>query len=593
MTNLVRLQTVLVPETSFCQEKTVYFHVNDDESVIDFDGYFNLFYIEKHRKYSDINGLVLHLELRGYEKLILMHDRQAIAEYELENPSEIVICDYEFPYEQYDNGVFYFRLIRALGDTKAHVSGCYLGCAKEIRPANVFVDICTYKREPYVIRNMKRLTEFLDNEEKSGGDVKGNLHVGIIDNGRTLSGNAEMTELIASNPYIKVYPNPNTGGAGGFTRGMKEALLQKKELGLTHVLLMDDDASFDTEMFVRLFGILRTLKEEYKDLTIGGALYREDFPFIQFASGEWFERFESINEMQNLDLRSYDECTRKEMCSTDGNGRSYSGWWCCCYSLDVVAEDNLPIPMFVHRDDIEYEVRCREMGNRITFINGIGVWHKAFDSEFAGSKIYYDVRNSLIYSKIHEPEAVDWFFNVKLRKLMTGFLFNNRYPDMYLTYHGAMDFLKGKEWFDALDPEKNHKRVAEIAKKHSKYITLDELEKYGCENARAKAQDYIENGSSLDDILSDRNHQARKVPFIEKLTLNGQFLPAKKGAAVIIPYNKLWDTGYRYKKYLFVAKGNPGILYVRTNPLEAFNMVRMYLRVRSAYRQFYKANMKL
>ncbi|WP_027205229.1 hypothetical protein [Butyrivibrio fibrisolvens] len=43
---------------------------------------------------------------------------------------------------------------------------------------------------------------------------------------------------------IKVIPNANTGGTGGFSRGMMEAIDRKDALGLTHLLMMDDDAVF-------------------------------------------------------------------------------------------------------------------------------------------------------------------------------------------------------------------------------------------------------------------------------------------------------------------------------------------------------------
>ena len=49
-------------------------------------------------------------------------------------------------------------------------------------------------------------------------------------------------------------------------------------------------------------------------------------------------------------------------------------------SLDVVTRDNLPIPLFLHHDDIEYGIRNQAHG--IAFLNGIGVWHKGFEQTF-------------------------------------------------------------------------------------------------------------------------------------------------------------------------------------------------------------------
>ena len=47
--NLIKLQSILLP-TDLCSEEKVYFHVHGDGRTVDFDGYFNLFYIEKRNR---------------------------------------------------------------------------------------------------------------------------------------------------------------------------------------------------------------------------------------------------------------------------------------------------------------------------------------------------------------------------------------------------------------------------------------------------------------------------------------------------------------------------------------------------------------
>ena len=77
----------------------------------------------------------------------------------------------------------------------------------------------------------------------------------LIDNGRTLSEHEEISRLVKEYPdVIRIIPNRNVGGAGGFTRGMIEAIEEKEHLGLTHVQMMDDDAVMDPELFVRAYG---------------------------------------------------------------------------------------------------------------------------------------------------------------------------------------------------------------------------------------------------------------------------------------------------------------------------------------------------
>ena len=44
----MRLQNIRFPEPDICREEELYFHRNGE--WIDFNGYFNLFYIEKRKK---------------------------------------------------------------------------------------------------------------------------------------------------------------------------------------------------------------------------------------------------------------------------------------------------------------------------------------------------------------------------------------------------------------------------------------------------------------------------------------------------------------------------------------------------------------
>ncbi len=579
----IPLQTVLTPGNAFCQEEKVYFHRSDDGRLLDFDGYFNLFYIEKRKKYTDIQSVELKLRLQGFSKLILMHDRNEIEEITVEATDVLSRIECSFPYEEYDEGVFWFRLLKADACYDQIIEGAYLGKVNTKRPAHIMVDICTYKREPYVARNMRTITEFLDKAENSY--MAENIHIAIVDNGKTLSEFDELQSIISNHPYITVYPNPNTGGSGGFTRGMKEALAKKDELSLTHVLLMDDDASFDTDMFVRLFGMLNTLKEEYKDITIGGAIWREDYPHRIYASGEWFEKFEVENALENADLRSYEICTCDEMCATTHEFRRYSGWWCCCYSLEVAGNDNLPMPLFIHFDDIEYEIRNRLAGNPIVFMNGVGVWHKAFDTEFKYSKAYYNARNKLFFAESCEPEAVDYYFDKLLRIDLSGCCLNHRYLEMDLIYMGVMDYLKGKEWVQSLDPEAFHRKISAYIKKNTRYITVDELEKYGCADKRATVKHYIENGISEEEAVAHTLSPRRKVPLIEKLTLNGTLFPMNKGAEVITTLDGLWEKGYGYRKFLFVSGGNENILYVKHDALKLIRCIFLNYKAHRAYRR--------
>ncbi|MFQ9704642.1 MAG: hypothetical protein ACLR0U_26825 [Enterocloster clostridioformis] len=64
-----------------------------------------------------------------------------------------------------------------------------------------------------------------------------------------------------------------------------------------------------------------------------------------------------------FDLRTLKAASNEYLTGTgkEHDGQ-YSGWWCCCFSLNVVRSDNMPIPLFIHRDDIEFGLRNAKYG---------------------------------------------------------------------------------------------------------------------------------------------------------------------------------------------------------------------------------------
>lgn len=102
----------------------LYFH--KAKKRIDFDGYFNLFYMEKRKVYTQIKGLLLELTLKGYDELLVIYNQKKLKHVgltaDLEKGYSI-----ELPYSDYENGVFWFALIENAGVTKRKSTGYYCG----------------------------------------------------------------------------------------------------------------------------------------------------------------------------------------------------------------------------------------------------------------------------------------------------------------------------------------------------------------------------------------------------------------------------------------------------------------------------------
>ena len=101
----MRLQNIRFPEADI-REEELYFHRNGE--WVDFNGYFNLFYIEKRKKYTNQESLTLHLELNGCQAIRLMLDENIIQEKMLTGGKETL--DLEFPYPETEKGVFWFSV---------------------------------------------------------------------------------------------------------------------------------------------------------------------------------------------------------------------------------------------------------------------------------------------------------------------------------------------------------------------------------------------------------------------------------------------------------------------------------------------------
>lgn len=541
----MRLQNIRFPEPDICREEELYFHRRGE--WIDFDGYFNLFYIEKRKKFTNQETLTLHLKVRDCRALRLMWNQTVLQEIALQETEEALTLT--FPYPETASGVFWFSVKTEanVGAPQEKLSGWYEGECRSEKPVRIAAVVCTFKREPYILRNLKNILQFLAKPENA--EMK--LCYWLVDNGRTLAEHEEISRLVQAHPdVIRIIPNKNVGGAGGFTRGMMEAVCEKEQLGLTHVQMMDDDAVMDPEVFVRAYGFLSMRKDEWADITLGGSLWREDFPYIQQAAGEWFSDFVVQNDFPLADLRKTETCTAPYMCEAEHAYTPYSGWWCCCMSLNVVRADNLPIPLFLHHDDIEFGIRNQKHG--IVFLNGFGVWHKGFELTFPGVNTYYDVRNTLITTALTQPEKsrreiVKWLW-----KRITAAVIEFRYEEMQFVYQAVRDFCRGPEWLYQLDSEKRNNQL----RQQVRMVPLEKLQDELSAKDFARVSHYVENYKNSYDIARIKHYfspERKKAQTIKKITFNGWLLPPKKGVIALSPVDAPFKAYRRKKIVLFEA----------------------------------------
>ena len=446
-----------------------------------FDTYFGSLSVNAYKNCTAISTIGLRVVAFGalrIEIIVLNNKKDGrsekkitlYAENNYEKAERTIDCRIAVPMD----GLLYFKAI-ALSDQVSVKSAYYYAEDAPKNDVSLAVAICTYKREAYVKKNVQKIAEW---KEISGEDPT----VYVVDNGNTL------TE--GDVPGAVLIKNPNLGGSGGFCRGMAEA----KKAGFTHVLLMDDDVSFESEIFGRILGFLRYVNEP-DSVGIGASMIVEEKPTIQFELGATWDGDRLRGLGKEVDLTDpnvlLENATRDQA--------DYTAWWCCCMPLSVTDKVGYPLPLFIKNDDVEYGIRS---GLRWAFPSGVGVWHTSFESKYVPYLEYYIKRNELISNCLNRKRGTLSQF-LKLVRSASLQLVQQRYFVIPFMMMGYEDFLKGPEYLEKLDAESKNK---ELIKLQPKQYTAEELLSMG-----------------YDVTVPVHGKKRRKV--WQVVTLNGQLLP--------------------------------------------------------------------
>lgn len=462
------LQTV---QKQLCDEK-MYFNgkytdMSEDgltllqNDVISSDTYFNSFSLDIWRKYTILNNLQLNFIMEGSalvrlfcaylengEKILKKVSEQKIESTQLQS--------FNIAFKDLDTlkGSCYYEITCL--SRKARVITCdYVTELEESKlpEINLAAAICTFKREECVLKNLELLRQRITENQSSM--LYNHFYVYVSDNGKSLD------PINMRN--IKIFPNENYGGSGGFTRGMLEILKDKEKRNITNTIIMDDDIIFDYHVFQRVYCLLRLLKPEYQNSTVAGAMLKLSNRTVQQENGAIRSAYGSKIYGKNMKLTSFEQLLENE----HSRNINFSGWWFTCVSMNVISENNLPLPLFIHGDDIEYGLRNE---NEILMMNGIGVWHSTENKE-SSILAYYDNRNDLIINAIYDfgslKKTKKYIF---LRMLVKALRY--RYKDAYLIGQAVEDFCKGIEWIKETDACKLHKENAEYGYREQEEIPI-------------------------------------------------------------------------------------------------------------------------
>ncbi len=255
---------------------------------------------------------------------------------------------------------------------------------------------------------------------------------------------------------LQVIEQGNFGGAGGFTRGMIEALGADADLpDFTHVMLLDDDVVLEADTLVRMSAFLSLARE---NVVLGGHMLDSVQPMRLYEGGAIFdERRWFVQPIQHdLDITRTDVLA--ELAALPA--MHYNGWWCFALSLDVLRRVGLPLPCFIRGDDAEFGTRLYHHDISTVSLPGAAVWHEPFYLKLGGWQLYYETRNLLTLGALHCHVSSAGMVRRQLRHLLLHLL-TYRYYSSALILRGIEDFLRGPDVLRA-DPRPLHASLAAI-----------------------------------------------------------------------------------------------------------------------------------
>lgn len=400
------------------------------ETSVDLLTYFNCFSIIKWKQYTTLKTLAITGTIEGQAQMIVSSIGKGGKQLaDINIIGDFVKC---FDLEQFTGEILGIK-IKAISDCNIHRIS-YSGDFSNWHDLKIGVVICTFKREQYITKTIDKLVNF--------GNIYPWLTTLVVDNGSTLN------KLESKN--LRIIHNPNYGGSGGFTRGLLENLKTKQN---DYVLLMDDDIDLDTTSLNHMYGLLCGLKEEYKESFLSGAMLRMNNPCIQHENTAYWGKIRHHSLGHGWNLSNSDVLLKNETIKDYVN--HYGAWWFCCIPLERVQKIGFPIPVFIKGDDIEYGIRNQR---KIIHMNGIGIWHEAFEDKKALWVHYFEYRNAVITNQ-YAKGCNRWTLLMLLSGRLAAHLIKMQFSKTKILCFALSDAIQGFDKITEVPADEDLKRV--------------------------------------------------------------------------------------------------------------------------------------
>ena len=486
------------------EPKAAAFHLSGHS--VSFDTYFNLFSMAKWRKYTCLERVSLTLEVKGAVEIeLLCHGLNENPLTQTLRMERLKFDDYTpvtLDYPDCEGAAALSFRVRPLSSSAALKKAAYVTDAEAVE-VNLALAICTYKREDYIGANIQVLQKNIF--EDPVFPLHGHVHVYIADNGQSLD-----ADSFAGIP-VTIYPNKNSGGSGGFSRAAIEAL-HDDAFNTTHVILMDDDISFNAWTLERNYTFLCLLRPEFTDHLLGGSMLNANHRHQLYTAGDVLTLEHVANDHLGMDLRALENV----LVLADDIPCDCFGWWYCCIPASVLRAKGFSMPFFFQFDDVEFSIRCKGLPR--IMLNGLCCWHYPHEHNDTDTRYYYCYRNFSVTYSLYYPEYTAEYMKQKLKKDVMYLLFTFGFRRAHLMMRGAEDFLRGVDWLISQDTATLHKEIMAAA---DRIQPVSELSVPFNPDAQKHKQDI---------------NQSQLRRYLRWITLNGWLLPTKRKPITVDKY---------------------------------------------------------
>lgn len=463
---------------------------------VSFETYFNAFPASYWRRWTNLDNVVLRLELAGTARVDIYRSkidgaRIAVtgevvgdlgaaaegAEAKVDG-KDVHVCEIPVPLTQFEDGGWIWFDLTCETDVVIHSAGWYSdieapsqtypdGTENPAPEGRVTIGIPTFNRPTDAVAALEALSS--DPEVDAIIDA-----VLMPDQGTKHPADEPGFDAVAEHfgDRLRIFPQGNLGGSGGYSRIMYEALGgpdsdSKRATDSPFILYMDDDIAIEPDSILRAVAVGRFAKSP---MLVGGQMLNLQERSHLHSMGEVIGRHDFMwtsaphvhydHDFYAHPLRDRGEhgtnATGEVVDSKDLHRRidvEFNGWWMCLIPRVAAETIGQPLPLFIKWDDAEYGLRAGRAGFPTATWPGVAIWHMAWSDkdDAIDWQAYFHLRNRLIVAALqHEGDAAGIVRS--MRKATFKHLLCLEYSTVAIQNEAMKDFLAGPEHlFDILE----------------------------------------------------------------------------------------------------------------------------------------------